>query len=207
MREKPFLPAFLSAFLIVFLGLQFLQGDSFIVTNILSGLGAGFLATLFLMLFSSRKRVIVRFELVEEQHRKHPDGEIKLPEKATACSTGYDFYAPERYRLKPKEKHMFWTDVKVRLRLDEKLEIIPRSSTGGNKSIMLANTVGWIDPDYYGNEDNDGNIGIWVYNYGDDFVTIEKNERFAQGSIVKVVLDVAKKNGKERAGGFGSTGQ
>lgn len=204
--EKPFYQAFILAFLVVFLCLQFFQKDSFIVSNILAGMGAGLLAILFLSLLPSKKK-IMRFEFVENQHRKHPTGDIRLPGKATAYSAGYDFCSPERYRFKPGERHLFWTDVKVRLRLDEALVITPRSSVGVGKSLMLANTVGTVDPDYHGNEDNDGNIGICMYNYGGDYVTIEKGERFAQGVVVKVAFDFTKNNKNKRAGGMGSTGK
>ena len=32
---------------------------------------------------------------------------------------------------------------------------------------MLSNTVGVIDSDYYNNPDNEGNIIVGIYNYGD----------------------------------------
>jgi dUTP pyrophosphatase len=207
-REPPVFTAFILTFFIVFLSLQFFfQKDVFMVSNIVAGIGAGFLAMMFVSLVHPKEKEMRRFELVENQHRKHPDVDLKMPEKATQYSACYDFYSPERVRIAPKEQHMFWTDVKVVLRLDEKLEISPRSSIGTKKHLMLANTIGTIDADYYGNEDNDGNIGICMYNYGGDFATIEKDERFAQGSIVLIAFDPVENNKKERTGGFGSTGE
>lgn len=136
----------------------------------------------------------------------HKDKTVMLPVKATRKSAGYDFFAPEEYRFKPKEKHLFWTDVKVHLQADEILQVTPRSSMGIQRSLMLANTVGTIDPDYCGNQANDGNIGICMYNYGVEPVSIEAGERFAQGVVVKVVNEVDEGNTAERTGGIGSTG-
>ncbi|MBE3122057.1 MAG: hypothetical protein IMZ58_07630 [Thermoplasmata archaeon] len=165
----------------------------------------------FLGLFSSdivnksKKEGSIRFEFVENSHRRHVD--VKLPEKATENSVGYDFFSPEKMALAPGEEHMFWTDVKVHLKQDEALMISPRSSIGIKKNLMLANTIGMIDPDYYGNEENDGSIGICLYNYGTERALIEKGGRIAQGTVITVVHDKIPGNSNKRKGGIGSTGQ
>ena len=153
----------------------------------------------------SKKEIIARFEFVENSHRRHVD--VKLPEKATEHSVGYDFFSPEKRALAPGEQHMFWTDVKVHLKQDEALLISPRSSIGIIKNLMLANTIGTIDPDYYGNEENDGNIGICLYNYGTERALMEKGGRIAQGTVITVVHDKIPGNLNKRKGGFGSTGK
>ncbi|MGL5021591.1 MAG: hypothetical protein ACRC5R_06180, partial [Mycoplasmatales bacterium] len=69
----------------------------------------------------------------------------------------------------------------------------------------LANSVGIIDADYYGNEGNDGHIMIPLHNFGLDVQILEKNERIAQGIFTKyLTVDIEEELG-ERSGGFGST--
>lgn len=147
-----------------------------------------------------------RFQIVDSSKRKHKTIMPFLPKKSTKGSSGYDFYSLETRYIPPKEKHTFWTDVKVKLFDDETLIIIPRSSVGDTKNLMLANTIGNIDPDYYGNEKNDGNIGIRFYNYGDQTSVISKGERIAQGIVVKIAQCNGGIASEIRKGGFGSTG-
>lgn len=145
-----------------------------------------------------------RFEIVNQKHRKQKN--VKLPQKATDKSVGYDFFLPGEVKIYPGEKSIICTDVKVNLDADELLLILPRSSIGIKKNIMLANTVGIIDPDYYGNIDNDGNIIICLFNYGAESIVLQKGDRFAQGIVVKTVYDSLNHNSSKRAGGIGSTG-
>jgi len=153
-----------------------------------------------------KKKPSRRFEVVRDEYRKHPNKEIKLPTRATANSAGYDFYSNETIMIPPGSYHVFWTDVKVKLEKDEFLMIVPRSSVATQKNLILANSVGIIDADYYNNPDNDGNIGIWLINTSNNqTATIKEGERIAQGIILKYFAS-DKTQGK-RGGGFGSTGR
>ena len=78
-----------------------------------------------------------------------------------------------------------------------------RSSMGGNW--MLANTQGWIDQDYYSNEKNDGNIGIFLKNISDEAQTINKGDRIAQGAFFNFLVADNGNTDTVRTGGFGST--
>ncbi|RLG30158.1 dUTPase [Methanosarcinales archaeon] len=149
---------------------------------------------------------MAKFYVVNKRYRKHPNEVINLPVKATNTSAGYDFFSTENVTLHSHESHMVWTDVKVKLKEDECLMIVPRSSVAIKKHLILSNIVGIIDADYFNNPDNDGNIGISLYNYGHDTSRIVKDERIAQGIVVKIDSG-DKKNEKRRIGGFGSTGR
>lgn len=160
----------------------------------------------------------MRFEVVRDDCRKFPNQEIHLPTKATSHSAGYDFYSNEEVSLYGQEHHLFYTDVKVKLKNDEFLMIIPRSSIGIKKHLMLMNSVAIIDSDYYNNPDNDGNIILALINYlsgtpvVDNEVEIKKGERIAQGIVMKYVTsteDLTHPNKKivDRVGGIGSTGK
>lgn len=145
-----------------------------------------------------------RFELVADAFRRHAGA--RLPLRATAHSVGYDFFAPEDVTIAPMSAAMIWTDVKACFGEDEALLINVRSSMG-KQPVMLANTQGWIESDYYSNPDNDGNIGIRLFNLGDTPYRIERGHRIAQGMFVKYLVADNCNSDSERIGGIGSTGK
>ena len=145
------------------------------------------------------------FEVVNTECRKN-EGEIKLPTRATEHSSGYDFYSPIDITIQPNEKVMIFSDVKAHMYYDNALLLIPRSSMGKHP-IMIANTMGLIDSDYYGNPDNDGNIGFRLLNLGTTPYEIKKGDRIGQGIFIKygtVKDDVVT---TKRTSGFGSSGR
>ena len=145
------------------------------------------------------------FEVVKDEHRKHPDVEIKLPIRGSIDSAGYDIYSNEEFIIAPGQSHLFWTDVKTYMLSGEVLKIYVRSSIGIKKGLMLKNQVGVIDKDYYSNESNDGNIGVCLLNLSDKNVIIEKDERIAQGIFQNYLVADDDKTETERKGGIGST--
>ena len=143
------------------------------------------------------------FMLVEDNFRKHKGIEIQLPKRATYRSSGYDFYLPIDILINPSERKLIWTDIKAYMEDDEELLIFPRSGLGV-KGLIISNTIGKIDCDYFGNINNDGNIGICLWNTSDKIIELKCGDRFCQGSFYKYLItksdDPIK---KERLGGFG----
>jgi dUTPase len=82
------------------------------------------------------------------------EADFELPKRSTKNSMAYDIYSPESFEVKPKESYMLKTGIKAYMREDEGLILNVRSSMG-KKHIMLANTNGWIDSDFYNNENNE----------------------------------------------------
>lgn len=144
------------------------------------------------------------FEVIKDEHRKHPNKEIKLPERGTKHSAGYDFYSPVDAIIQPNEMVIIWTDVKAHMYYDNALMLIPRSSMGKHP-VMIANTVGLIDCDYYGNSDNDGNIGFRLLNLGTTPYEIKVGDRIGQGVFVKYGIVKDDQATEIRSGGYGST--
>lgn len=142
------------------------------------------------------------FEVVIDEKRK-TTGEVILPTRGSSTAMAYDFYAPETYSVMPNTIVKVWTDVKAYMQENECLIINVRSSMGGK--FMLANTSGWIDADYYSNENNDGNIGIFLKNIGDKVQTINKGDRIAQGAFFNFLVADNGNTDNVRKGGFGST--
>ena len=145
------------------------------------------------------------FECVVEEMRKGTN-EYVLPTRGTAKSAGYDLASPIDVIIEPHSSVLIWTNVKAYMQDDEVLEVYIRSSTAIKRDLILKNTVGIIDSDYYSNESNDGNIGICLYNTTYAPREIKKGERIAQGIFKKYLIadnDVCLHH--DRTGGIGST--
>lgn len=146
------------------------------------------------------------FEEVETQFLKHSNVTTILPVRGDKGSAGYDFYSKEAVTIEPHQSHLFWTDVCSYMQEDEVLLVHVRSSIGIKKGLMLKNTTGVIDSSYYANPSNGGNIGICLYNNTDAPVTVEEQERIAQGVFHHYLMaDTDATLHEERTGGIGSS--
>ena len=102
------------------------------------------------------------FEVVIDDKRK-TEGEITLPTRGSSKAMAYDFYANNDYVIEPDAIAKVWTDVKAYMKEDECLIVNVRSSMGGK--LMLANTSGWIDSDYYSNKGHPDNMSVGQEQY------------------------------------------
>ena len=118
------------------------------------------------------------------------NAKINLPVRKTKCSAGYDIEAAEDTIIPSFKKGMKPTLVKTGLKAymkeDEVLILANRSSNPGKKGLILANSIGVIDSDYYGNPDNDGHIMFAFYNIKEEDIEIKKGERIRTSNITKV---------------------
>lgn len=133
---------------------------------------------------------------------------IKLPERATKASAGYDFYSPILFGLIPKANGIIPTGIRCKIDSNWVLICCPRSGHGFKYGITLANTVGVIDSDYY-NSDNEGHILIKLTNYkpNTEIFELKQGERFCQGIFLPYGITVDDNTESKRIGGFGSTGR
>ena len=133
---------------------------------------------------------------------------IELPKRSTKHSAGYDIRSVEQYTLEPFKSKVFRTGVKVCMNEDEVFYIFDRSSFGFKHDIMLSNSVGVIDCDFYNNPENEGHIGVKLINMGDHEVEINIGDRIAQGVFAKcLTVDDEEEVKSVRKGGSGSTGR
>lgn len=137
------------------------------------------------------------------------DKNINLPKRSTKYAAGYDVEVAEDTVIpafKPGAKPtLIPTGLKAYMQDDEMLCLYNRSSNPKKKGLVLANSVGIVDKDYYGNSENDGHIMFAFWNFKDEDIKVEKGERIGQAIFQKYLVadnDVA---GGERTGGFGST--
>ena len=147
---------------------------------------------------------MVKFEKV-----KRIEEDIKLPERSTLNSAGYDFFAIEDIIFNPETITRVFAGIKCELMPNQVLILANRSSNPSKKGLILLNGIGVVDADYYGNPDNDGEIAFEFYNMLGEPVEIKKGEKLGQGLILKFDKtedDYISNPNNTRAGGFGSTG-
>lgn len=130
---------------------------------------------------------------------------VKLPTRGTIHSAGYDIYAYDNYEIEPKQSVLIRTGIKAYMSPDEYLDLRVRSSIGIKRQLMLATGASVIDSDYYNNEENEGEIMVVLYNYGDETQTIAAGERIVQGIFTKYFLIDNDETTDQRTGGTGST--
>ena len=131
-----------------------------------------------------------------------------VPEYKTEGAAGMDLCAAitEPLTLKPLERALVPTGLKIELEHGYEAQIRPRSGLSIKHGITLINCVGTIDEDYR------GEVCIPVVNLSNETYTIEPDERIAQMIISRVEqaqievtteLTVTSRG----SGGFGSTGK
>ena len=118
---------------------------------------------------------------------------------------GYDIKAQADVTIKPGEIKLIPTGLKAYMAEDEVLYLYDRSSNPRKKGIILINSVGVIDSDYYNNPDNEGHIMGQVMNITDKDVTITRGERIMQAVFSKFLKTEDDFAEGKRTGGFGST--
>ena len=136
------------------------------------------------------------------------DKDIHLPIRKTAYSAGYDVEAAEDVII-PKfvpgiQPTLIPTGLKAYCKDDECYLLLNRSS-GPKKGFLMANGIGLIDNDYYGNSDNDGHFYFSYFNCSDHDIEIKKGDVIGQVVFTKYLICDNDCASGIRKGGFGST--
>lgn len=144
--------------------------------------------------------------VIETTIRKIYD-KIELPKRSTKGSAGYDFFSPITIDLKPGQTVKMPTGIKCKMYSSWVLKLYPRSGLGFKYRLQLNNTVGIIDSDYYGNENNEGHIMAKITNDTNENKTahLEAGTGFMQGIFVEYGITEDDDASGIRVGGLGST--
>lgn len=126
--------------------------------------------------------------------------DTKLPERQTKASAGYDFYVVEDVEIPAYGTVMLPTNVKAYMQEDEVLMLYARSSLAIKRGLIIQNTTGIIDSDFFPHE-----IKVALRNTTDKPVKLLKNERCAQGIFLKYLVSDNGNLDNTRDGGIGST--
>ena len=129
---------------------------------------------------------------------------IKLPKRATAGAGGYDFFLPFALRLDANQSVRIPSGIRCSMCEGWVLTLYPRSSLGCRYQLRLDNTVGVIDADYYG-ADNEGHILIQLTNGSCQTLSLAPGSAFVQGVFLPFGITDDDDAGTRRSGGFGST--
>ena len=130
---------------------------------------------------------------------------VKTPAYVHKGDSGMDLYAAEDYLLKPMERKLISTGIKIAIPYGYEAQIRPKSGLALEHGISHANCVGTIDASYR------GEIKISLINFGNTPYKIEKGKKIAQMVFAKVEeavfeevdeLEITTRNEQ----GFGSTG-
>lgn len=157
----------------------------------------------------------------------YEDKDINLPIRKTKNSVGYDIEAAEDTTIPSIWKTVFInigkffkgetdyeqikptlvkTGIKSYFCEDEVLFLANRSSNPGKKGLVLANSIGIVECDYYENPDNDGHLMYAFYNFFPTDTTIKKHDTVGQAYFQKFLIsDNDLTTNAQRMGGFGST--
>ena len=134
-------------------------------------------------------------------------GSQPLPAYATQQSAGMDLraYISEPVILKPLERHLFPTGLRIALPPDCEAQVRPRSGLALKHGITVLNTPGTIDADYR------GEIGVVLVNLSSEPFTVNPGERIAQMVFARCeqaqLIQVDTLSETERGeGGYGHTG-
>lgn len=134
------------------------------------------------------------------------DPTLPLPVYATGGSAAFDFVTRETTVVEAGKTGLVPGNVIIKVPEGYALLVLPRSSLPRKKGLICPHSLGLIDHDYHGPNDE---IFVQVQNITDAPVTVERGERIAQGLFVKIDraewVEV-KGHDAETRGGFGSTG-
>lgn len=138
----------------------------------------------------------------------YKDKNINLPVRKTKNSAGYDVEAAEdiiipayTFGTKPT---LVPTGLKAYCMEDEYYMLVNRSS-GPKKGLIMANSIGIVDSDYYNNEDNEGHFYFQFFNFNKEDLLIKKGDAIGQVILQKFLLTDDDNAEGTRTGGFGST--
>lgn len=134
------------------------------------------------------------------------DPALPLPQYESSGAVGFDVITRQTTTIEPGAIGLVPGNVVVKVPEGYALLLMPRSSLPRKKGLVCPHSLGVIDQDYCGPDDE---LMVQVQNITSSPVTVERGERIAQGMFVKVEQaswqEVEHHDSLSR-GGFGSTG-
>ena len=156
----------------------------------------------------TQSRPAKEFVSVEISVLEHASG-LELPSYATAHSAGMDLRAAlgpdELVVLKPGERGLIPTGLKIGLPDGYEAQVRPRSGLAIKTGVTVLNSPGTIDADYR------GEVKVILINHGEQAFEIRRGDRIAQLVVARYAtvrwVPAERLSETERGeGGFGHTG-
>lgn len=130
-----------------------------------------------------------------------------IPNYSTLFAAGADLKAavPDTFVLKPGERALISTGVKMEIPTGFEAQVRPRSGLAIKYGITCLNTPGTIDSDYR------GEVKVILINLGTEDFSINRGDRIAQMvfapvTIAEFTVESQLEVSLRDSGGFGSTG-
>jgi len=131
-----------------------------------------------------------------------------IPNYSSEFAAGADLKASleDKVILKPGERALISTGIKMEIPIGYEAQIRPRSGLALKHGITVLNSPGTIDSDYR------GVVKVIIINHGNENFEISPGERIAQIIFAPVItadfqIITNLSESKRDAGGFGSTGR
>jgi dUTP pyrophosphatase len=134
------------------------------------------------------------------------DKSLPLPEYKTEGAVAMDCVVRERTEIAAHKTGFLPLNIALQVPKGFFTLLVARSSLPKH-GLMMANSVGIIDEDYSGNDDE---FKAFVYNYTDQLVVIERGDRVAQIIILayeRVEWEEVESLENKNRGAFGTTGK
>lgn len=129
-----------------------------------------------------------------------------LPKYARPGDSGADLFSTRDYTLKPGEKVLIGTGIKLQIPEGYEGQIRSKSGLAAKHGIAVLNSPGTIDSHFR------GEVGVILINHGRESYNVEKGQKVAQLVFQKVEqgrfkLAESLDETVRGEGGFGSTGK
>jgi len=126
------------------------------------------------------------------------------PSRGSADAAGYDLYAAEAKVIEPGKRGLVKTDIQIAVPEGCYGRVAPRSGLAWKHGIDVG--AGVIDRDYR------GNVGVILFNFGDEPFAVAQGDRIAQLILERILMaelqEMPTLDATQRGeGGFGSTGK
>ena len=114
---------------------------------------------------------------------KRLSSKVTMPQYKTIGASGMDIAAflDNEILIKPSEKKIIPTGIKLKIPKGYEVQIRPRSGLAANNDITVLNTPGTIDSDYR------GEIKVILFNHGKNIFKVENGLRIAQMVLCPVI--------------------
>jgi len=132
--------------------------------------------------------------------------DVGEPSYQSPGAVGFDFETAEDVSVSGHSMVRIPTGLVIEVPKGLALFVCPRSSTFGKFGLIMPHSIGVIDQDYCGHDDE---VLLQVYNLKQASVFIPKHTRIAQGVFIPVEQATFVEKASmlaEGRGGFGSTG-
>lgn len=126
------------------------------------------------------------------------------PTRGSDQAAGLDLYSPRAYSIEPGARQLIPIDISISIPIGTYAHILPRSGLAVKYGIHVG--AGVVDSDYR------GNVGVLLFNLGQETFHIQKGDRIAQ-MVVKphLILPMTEVETLDQTdrnqGGFGSSGK